>query len=127
MPTVLIIEDDRRIAKMLRRRLKKAGYDVQIAENGKCGIEKLREYQPDLTLMDMHMPVMDGYEATRFLRHHGYTGTIVALTASAMTHDADKSFDAGCDYFIPKPVGLDFEQQLHNILEGQHGKDSDRR
>jgi len=127
MLKVLIIDNDKKIVRMLTRRLKKAGYDVYTAENGKAGIEKVLELQPDLTLMDMHMPVMNGYEATRTLRQQGYKGVIAALTASAMADDANKSLQAGCDYFIPKPIGVDFEQQLQEIFGGHYGKNTDSR
>lgn len=126
MTSILIVDDDRKIVRMLTRRLKKAGYEVHIAENGQIGVERVLELHPDLTLMDMYMPVMNGYEATTILRQQGYDGTIVALTASAMAHQANKSIEAGCDYFVAKPISGNFEQQLQEILGGRYGKDPDR-
>lgn len=127
MTEVLIVDDDVKIVKMLTRRLKKAGFGVHTAENGQIGVEKALELHPDLILMDMYMPVLDGYKATQALREKGYAGIIVALTASAMAHQASKSLQAGCDRFIAKPVGIDFEQQLRNILEERDGENTDRR
>ncbi|MBF0235303.1 MAG: response regulator [Desulfamplus sp.] len=112
---ILIVDDDLKIQKMLTRRLKKAGYELAIAKNGEESIQKHWEFQPDLTLMDMHMPVMDGYTAVQTLRKRGYTGTIIALTASATTLDIPKAISAGCDYFIPKPIENNFEDQLAEI------------
>jgi CheY-like chemotaxis protein len=113
---ILIVDDDKKIQRMLHRRLKKAGYEIFFAENGAEGIEKHWEIKPDLTLMDMHMPVMDGYAAVRILREQGYKGIISALTASATRVDIPKAIQAGCNYFISKPIGTDFEDQIAGIL-----------
>jgi CheY-like chemotaxis protein len=121
MARILIVDDDVKIMRMLVRRLKKAGHDVYTAENGKIGVEMVLSINPDLTLMDMHMPVMDGYEATVALRNSGYKGQIIALTASAMAHEANKSMDAGCDSFLAKPVSDDFDNKLVSILKVKHG------
>lgn len=123
---ILIVDDDQGIVRMLTRRLKKAGYQVDTAHNGTQGIEKILTWKPDLILMDMYMPGMNGYETARFLRQKHYQGLIVALTASVMAHEANKSLDAGCDYFIAKPIGVDFEQQLQQILEEWHGQNFNR-
>ena len=125
MAKILIVDDDKKIIRMLMRRLKKAGYEVDYADNGKAGIEKAQTLLPEIILMDMYMPVMNGYEATQTLRQDGYTGIIVALTASAMAHQVNKSLQAGCDYFIPKPIELNFENQLQDILKEGYGKNSD--
>ena len=117
MKTILIVDDDVKIKRMLTRRLKKAGYEIHTAENGKVGVEKALELRPNLTLMDMHMPVMNGYEAVSTLRKKEYTGIIVALTASAMVDDVHKSISAGCNHFISKPISVDFEEQIRNIWE----------
>ena len=126
MTTILLVDDDEKIKRMLTRRLKKAGYEIHTAENGKIGFEKTLELQPSLTLMDMHMPVMNGYEAATALRERGYTGLVIALTASAMAEDVHKSMKAGCHYFISKPIGLDFETKILDILEGRYESDFDR-
>lgn len=117
MTTILLVDDDEKIKRMLTRRLKKAGYEIHTAENGQIALEKLLELQPNLTLMDMHMPIMNGYEAASILREKGYNGVIIALTASAMADDVHKSLKVGCDYFISKPIGVDFEQKIRDILE----------
>lgn len=118
MALILIIEDDKGITKMLVRRLKRKGHIIETAENGKEGVEKALLSKPDLILLDMHMPVMDGYTAAKTLRQQGYTGLISALTASAMVEETNKSLDAGCDTFISKPIGLDFERKIADFLSG---------
>lgn len=70
----------------------------------------------DLILMDMHMPVMDGHEATRKLREVGYTGLIVAVTASVMSQESEAAIKSGCDNYINKPVTEDFEQKVEDLL-----------
>jgi CheY-like chemotaxis protein len=120
MPKILIVDDDINITRMLARRLKKAGYEVYTAENGKSGVEIAMTITPELTLMDIHMPVMNGYEATVALRNQGYSGLIIALTASAMAHDTNRSLEAGCDYFLSKPVRDDFENTLAAILKERY-------
>ncbi|MEK8018476.1 MAG: response regulator [Candidatus Parabeggiatoa sp.] len=120
MTKILLIDDDEKIKRMLTRRLKKAGYEIHTAENGKIGVEKVLALQPNLTLMDMHMPVMNGYEAASALRETGYTGLVIALTASAMAEDVHKSITAGCNYFLSKPIEVDFEQKILAILEGNY-------
>ena len=114
--TILLVEDDKAIVRMLARRLKKAGYNLYVAENGQSGHLQILSICPDLVLMDLHMPVMDGIEATRKLRADGYTGLICALTASATGDDIKKSMQAGCDYFIAKPIGIDFEDCIQDML-----------
>ncbi len=116
---ILIVDDDEKIKRMLNRRLKKAGYEIHFAENGQAGVEKHWEVKPDLTLMDMHMPVMDGYTAVRTLRSQGYTGIIAALTASATTADVPKAMEAGCNFFITKPIGADFEAMIAELLKNK--------
>jgi two-component system, sensor histidine kinase and response regulator len=106
---ILLTEDSADNQRIISIILSKAGYQVIIAENGKLAYEKamatLKQGRPfGLILMDMQMPVMDGYEATRLLREEGYSYPIVALTAHATVDDRKKCIDAGCDYYITKPI-----------------------
>lgn len=116
MASILMVEDDLMIARMLSLRLEMNGHSVDVAENGLTGYQKAMAGDYDVVLMDMHMPVMDGREAVRKLREQGYTKTVVAVTASAMNEDTAQALDAGCDYFIAKPIGEDFEQRLEAII-----------
>ena len=108
MPRILLVEDQEMNRDMLSRRLKKRGYEVSIAVDGAEGVDKARSESPDLILMDMSLPVMDGWEATRILK--GEDGTraipVVALTAHAMSTDREKAFEAGCDAYETKPIEL---------------------
>ncbi len=117
MKNILLVEDDESIVKMIVRRLKRAGYDIHTAENGEIGVEMALNLKPDLILMDMHMPVMDGHEATKILRRQGYNGLICALTASALNDDIGYPLEAGCESFISKPMGNDFEDRVRKIME----------
>lgn len=119
MPHILLVEDDEMVSRMLHLRLKVAGYDIELAFNGQEAVEKAQMHNYDLILMDMHMPVLDGHEATRALRRNGYTGLIIAVTASALSQDCEKAIRSGCNHHIPKPIGPNFEQQLDNILNKQ--------
>lgn len=114
---ILIVDDDERIARMFRRRLKKIGLVIHTAENGKLGLEMATELQPDMVLMDIRMPVMDGYEMVKTLRSRGYQKLIIACTASVRAQDSEKTLIAGCDYFMPKPVGVDFEDIIQKLLK----------
>jgi CheY-like chemotaxis protein len=108
MPKILLVEDQEMNRDMLSRRLKKRGYEVAIAVDGAEGVDKARSESPDLILMDMSLPVMDGWEATRTLKGDEATRAIpvVALTAHAMSTDRDKALEAGCDAYETKPVDL---------------------
>jgi len=124
--SVLLVEDGPDNQRLISFLLKKAGADVTVAENGQVACEKALASLPgrgrrcsdpksafDVILMDMQMPEMDGYEATRRLREAGYTGPIVALTAHAMKHDRQKCVDAGCDDYMAKPID---RQQLLKMV-----------
>ncbi len=108
MAKILLVEDQEMNRDMLSRRLKKRGYEVAIAVDGAEGVDKARSESPDLILMDMSLPVMDGWEATRTLKADAVTRSIpvVALTAHAMSTDRDKALEAGCDAYETKPVDL---------------------
>lgn len=108
MPKILLVEDQEMNRDMLSRRLKKRGYDVLIAVDGAEGLEKARTDSPDLILMDMSLPVIDGWEATRTLKADEATRGIpvVALTAHAMSTDRERALEAGCNAYETKPVEL---------------------
>ena len=118
MAEILIVEDEELLAEMLSVRLGAHGHTIHLAVNGRDGVDKARELNPDLVLMDMHMPVMNGYDAARTLRENGYGGLIVAVTASARSHEQGKALAAGCDDCITKPIGREFETRIQEILEG---------
>jgi CheY-like chemotaxis protein len=108
MQRILLVEDQEMNRDMLSRRLKKRGFEVSIAVDGAEGVEKARAERPDLILMDMSLPVIDGWEATRQLKADEATRGIpvVALTAHAMSTDREKALAAGCDAYETKPVEL---------------------
>ena len=108
MPKILLVEDDEMNRDMLSRRLVKRGYDVVIATDGEQGVAMARAEDPAIILMDMSLPVMDGWTATRELKGDPDTAGIpvIALTAHAMSGDEDKARAAGCDDFDTKPVEL---------------------
>jgi two-component system cell cycle response regulator DivK len=108
MTTILIVEDNEMNRDMLSRRLQRKGYEILLAIDGANGIDVATASAPDLILMDMSLPVMDGWEATRrlkadkALRHI----PIIALTAHAMANDREKALEAGCDDYDTKPIEL---------------------
>ncbi len=108
MAKILLVEDNEMNRDMLSRRLTRRGYDVVIAEDGQQGVDMAASERPDLILMDMSLPVMDGWEATRRIKAVQETSTIpvIALTAHAMAEDRDKALAAGCDDYDIKPVEL---------------------
>ncbi len=109
MPTILLVEDNELNRDMLSRRLVRNGYDVLIAEDGAKGLSAATDGKPDLILMDMSLPVIDGWEATRRLKAEPQTQSIpvIALTAHAMSSDREKAVAAGCDDYDTKPVELE--------------------
>lgn len=108
MPKLLLVEDNEFNRDMLVRRLNKKGFEVVIAVDGGEGVSKAREERPDLILMDMHLPVLDGWEATKQLKQSDDTKAIpiIALTADAMAGDREKAMEAGCDDYDTKPIEL---------------------
>ena len=108
MPKILLVEDNELNRDMLSRRLARKQYEVLVAVDGGDGVEKAHSEAPDLILMDMSLPVMDGWEATRLLKASPETESIpiIALTAHAMSGDREKAMEAGCDDYDIKPVEL---------------------
>jgi len=108
MPRILLIEDNEMNRDMLSRRLERKGYETIIAVDGQEGVEKTESEKPDLILMDMSLPVLDGWEATRKLKSNSVTQDIpiIGLSAHAMSGDREKAIEAGCDDYDTKPVEL---------------------
>ena len=108
MAKILIVEDNEMNRDMLSRRLTRKGFDIVMAEDGGKGVEMASMESPDLILMDMSLPVIDGWEATRRIKADDSTRAIpvIALTAHAMESDRDKALEAGCDDYDTKPVEL---------------------
>jgi two-component system cell cycle response regulator DivK len=128
MATVLYIEDNDDNVYMLTRRLTRRGHEVLVAADGESGIERAQAEQPDLILMDMGLPGIDGWEATRRLKADGQTAAIpvIALTAHAMEGDREKALEAGCDDFETKPVQLDqLLTKMNLLLQTDDGEGSD--
>ena len=108
MARILIVEDNEMNRDMLSRRLTRKGYDVVIAEDGGKGVDMATSANPDLILLDLSLPVMDGWEVARTLKADDQTRgiPIIALTAHAMAGDREKAMDAGCDDYDTKPIDL---------------------
>jgi two-component system cell cycle response regulator DivK len=108
MPRLLYIEDNEMNRDMLSRRLQRRGFEVLIASDGEQGVGMAAAEKPDLILMDMSLPLLDGWEATRRLKAASDTAgiPIIGLTAHAMATDRDKCLEAGCDDYDTKPVEL---------------------
>ena len=115
MPRILVVEDNDMNRDMLSRRLSRKGFDVINAVDGQQGISLAIDEKPDLILMDMSLPVMDGWEAAGHLKANPDTQAIpiIALTAHAMAGDKEKALEAGCDDYDTKPI--DFKRLLQKI------------
>ena len=109
MIKVLLVEDNEMNSDMLSRRLVKRGYEVVIAVNGLEGVSMAKAERPDLILMDMSLPEMDGWEATKEIKKDAAISGIpvIALTAHAMSGDREKAMEAGCDDYETKPIEFD--------------------
>ena len=121
MARILLIEDNEMNRDMLSRRLECKGYTITLAVDGREGIDQARSDKPDLILMDMSLPVIDGWEATRTLKADPATSSIpvIALTAHAMSTDREKALAAGCDGYETKPVELPrLLEAIEKILAG---------
>ena len=123
MPKILLVEDNEMNRDMLSRRLERRGYQVVIAVDGEQGVAMARSEAPDLILMDMSLPVLDGWEAARRLKAAPETQAIpvIALTAHAMVGDREKAIAAGCDDYDTKPVEF---QRLLEKIEAILGKET---
>ena len=123
MAKLLLVEDNEMNRDMLSRRLQRRGYDVILAVDGEEGIKMAQTELPDLILMDMSLPLMDGWEATRRLKAAPETGSIpiVALTAHAMAGDRENAIEAGCDDYDTKPI--EFSRLLAKI-QSQLGEEA---
>ena len=108
MPRILLVEDNEMNRDMLSRRLARKKYEVLVAVDGGEGVEMAASESPDLILMDMSLPVIDGWEATRRVKASPQTRAIpvIALTAHAMSGDREKALEAGCDDYDTKPIEL---------------------
>jgi CheY-like chemotaxis protein len=106
MAKILLVEDNEMNRDMLSRRLQRRGHDVLVAGDGAAGVAKARAEIPGLILMDMSLPVLDGWEATRQIKADPATSAIpiIALTAHAMSEDRERAISAGCDDYDTKPV-----------------------
>jgi two-component system, cell cycle response regulator DivK len=109
MPKILLVEDNEMNRDMLSRRLARRGYEVVMALDGQQAVEMAQSAAPDLILMDMSLPVIDGWEATRRVKAMPATRSIpiIALTAHAMAGDREKALEAGCDDYDTKPIDLE--------------------
>lgn len=109
MEKLLVVEDHDDSRDMLSRRLRRKGYDVITASDGSEGVNRAIAERPDLIVMDLNLPILDGWQATeRIRREQAPRRTpVIALTAHAMTHDREKAIEAGCDDFEAKPVEFD--------------------
>ncbi|MGB3565137.1 MAG: response regulator [Thermoanaerobaculia bacterium] len=129
MRKILLIEDNEMNRDMLSRRLTRKGFEIAIAEDGERGVEMAQSESPSLILMDISLPVMDGYEATRQIKVNPDTRSIpiIALTAHAMSGDREKCLEAGCDEYETKPVDLPrLLEKIEKLVPGNQN-DSTRR
>jgi CheY-like chemotaxis protein len=121
MPKILLVEDNEMNRDMLSRRLMRKGFTIAIATDGLMGVRMAESESPDLILMDMSLPELDGWEATKRLKAQDHTKhiPIIALTAHAMSDDRDKALAAGCNDYDSKPVEL---ERLLGKIDGLLGK-----
>jgi two-component system cell cycle response regulator DivK len=119
MPRILIVEDNEENRDSLSRRLQRRGFDVSVATNGKAGVEMAIAEKPDLILMDMNMPEVDGWEATRRIKAapEGKEVCVIAITAHAMSGDRERALEAGCSEYHTKPIEFPkLMEQIEAIL-----------
>ncbi len=119
MSKILLVEDNEMNRDMLSRRLERKGFEVVMAVDGQAGIDMASSTNPDIILMDLSLPVIDGWEATRQIKANPATQStpIIALTAHAMAGDEQKALEAGCDDYDTKPVNLKrLLEKIGNLL-----------
>jgi len=123
MVKILLVEDNEMNWDMLSRRLRRRGYEVVVATDGRQGIELASSEAPDLILMDMGLPVLDGWEATKQIKQNSGIKAIpiIALTSHAMKGDREKALSAGCDDYEVKPI--DFPRLLEKIQQLLHSRE----
>lgn len=124
MTHILLVEDNEMNRDMLSRRLERKGFEITIAVDGEEGVEKALSVKPDLILMDMSLPKIDGWEATRRVKANPETASIpvIALTAHAMAEDREKALAAGCDEYDTKPVELPrLLEKIQGMLDNLKG------
>lgn len=107
MPKILLVEDNELNRDMLSRRLQRRGFEIVTATDGEAGVALAASEKPDLILMDISLPGLNGWDATKQIRRNGMTTPIIALTAHAMSGDREKTLEAGCDEYETKPVELE--------------------
>src|SRR3954463_325664 len=124
MPRILVVEDNEDNRDSLSRRLERRGFEVLLATDGKRGVEMAAAEKPDLILMDMNMPEMDGWEATRTIKASPGAADVpvIALTAHAMTGDRERALEAGCSDYHTKPVEFPkLLAQIETLLQRRSG------
>ena len=123
MPRILLVEDNEMNRDMLSRRLRARGFEVDVAVDGLAGIAAVTANRPDIVLLDMSLPLLDGWDVARRLKSEPRTASIplVALTAHAMVTDRDKALEAGCDEYETKPVVLDrLLERIESLLASRN-------
>ena len=119
MKKVLLVDDNEMNRDVLTRRLARKGFEIETSFNGQLAIEKLKTYRPDIILMDMRMPVMDGFEATKIIKEDEDLSSIpiIGLSANSLESEKDQAMSCGCDDYVTKPINLE------NLLEviSKHG------
>jgi CheY-like chemotaxis protein len=122
MPRILVVEDNEENRDSLSRRLQRRGFDVSLATDGKVGVAMALAEKPDLILMDMNMPEVDGWEATRRIKAspEGKNIAVIALTAHAMGGDRERALEAGCAEYHTKPIEFPkLMEQIETILQNR--------
>ena len=124
MTKVLLVEDHEELWTLMSRRLRRRGFEVVLAHNGAQALEQVAAETPDLVLLDMDLPIMDGWTVARTLRERANTTPIIALTAHAMTGDRARALEAGCDEYHSKPVSFELllEQMDDVLLRREEGE-----